>query len=242
MALETRDVWKTYTLDGHEQHAVAGVSLRVDEGEYVALMGPSGSGKSTLLHLLGALDVPTRGDVRYGSRSLLGLKDHELARLRGEHIGFVFQSFNLVPRLSALENVMLPASFAARGRSRAERRARAAELLTRVGLGERLGHTPAQLSGGQRQRVAIARSLINDPVLVLADEPTGNLDSKTGQEILALLDELHADGRTLVLVTHDPNVADRADRTLHLRDGTLVGETRGTFRAPTPEQALREAI
>jgi putative ABC transport system ATP-binding protein len=221
LALETRDVWKTYAVTREEpHHAVAGVDLRIEEGEYVALMGPSGSGKSTLLHLLGALDAPTRGEVHYGGQPLSGLSDKALARLRGRHVGFVFQSFNLVPRLTALENVLLPTSFVGEG-SRGERKARATRLLERVGLGDRLRHTPAQLSGGQRQRVAIARALVNGPRVLLADEPTGNLDQRTGREIMALFDELHDEGRTLLLVTHDPQVADRAERTVHMLDGRV---------------------
>jgi putative ABC transport system ATP-binding protein len=220
-ALETRDVWKTYHPGKEgEHHAVAGVDLRLEEGEYVALMGPSGSGKTTLLHLVGALDAPTKGEVLYAGQPLSGLSEKALARLRGRHVGFVFQSFNLVPRLSALENVLLPTSFVG-GASRAERKARAAKLLERVGLGDRLKHTPAELSGGQRQRVAIARALVNSPRVILADEPTGNLDQRTGREVLALFDELRAEGRTILLVTHDPQVADRADRTVHVLDGRI---------------------
>jgi putative ABC transport system ATP-binding protein len=222
-ALEARDVWKTYhTGKESEIHALQGVSLRLARGDYVALMGPSGSGKTTLLHLLGALDEPTKGEVLYGERSLSGLSGHDLARLRGRHVGFVFQSFNLVPRLSALENVMLPTSFGT-GKPRGERKARAEALLARVGLAERAKHTPAELSGGQKQRVAIARALVNDPAVLLADEPTGNLDSRTGGEILSLFDELRAEGRTVLVVTHDAGVAQRADRTVHMKDGHVVG-------------------
>jgi putative ABC transport system ATP-binding protein len=235
-ALETRDVWKTYAPGKEgEHHAVAGVDLRLDEGEYVALMGPSGSGKTTLLHLLGGLDAPTRGEVLYGDQPLSGLADKALARLRGRHVGFVFQSFNLVPRLSALENVLLPTSFVG-GASRGERKQRAAKLLERVGLGDRLKHTPAELSGGQRQRVAIARALVNGPRVLLADEPTGNLDQRTGREVLALFDELRAEGRTILLVTHDPQVAERADRTVHMLDGRVSHVTQ---RPAAPAQEAR---
>ena len=237
-ALEARQLWKTYQVgDQPAFHAVSGVDVRIERGEYVALMGPSGSGKSTLLQLLGALDHPTRGEVLYDGASVTGLKDKAVARLRGRRVGFVFQSFNLVPRLSALENVMLPTSFV--GGARGERRARAARLLERVGLGDRLHHTPAELSGGQRQRVALARALVNDPLVLLADEPTGNLDSRMGQEILRLFDDLHAEGRTILVVTHDASVADRADRTLHMHDGRIVGVTPGARKALDPEQALR---
>jgi len=222
-ALEARGVWKTYhTGEEAELHALQGVDVRLARGDYVALMGPSGSGKTTLLHLLGALDEPTKGEILYGGKSLAGLSAKELARIRGRHVGFVFQSFNLVPRLSALENVMLPTSFGS-GKPRAERKARAEALLARVGLADRAKHTPAELSGGQKQRVAIARALVNDPAVLLADEPTGNLDSKTGQEILAIFDELRAEGRTVLVVTHDAGVAQRADRTVHMKDGHVVG-------------------
>ena len=239
-ALEARQVWKTYRVgDEPEFHAVAGVDVRIARGEYVALMGPSGSGKSTLLQLLGALDHPTRGEVLYDGARVTGLPDKEVAKLRSRRVGFVFQSFNLVPRLSTLENVMLPTSFV--GGSRSDRRARAVKLLERVGLGDRLKHTPAELSGGQRQRVAVARALVNDPLVLLADEPTGNLDSRMGQEILTLFDELHAEGRTILVVTHDANVADRANRTLTMHDGRIVSETPGPHATLTPEGALRSA-
>lgn len=241
-ALETRDAWKTYKVgDEPPFDALSGVDVRVEAGEYVAIMGPSGSGKTTLLQLLGALDGPTRGEVLYDGVSLEGRKDKELARLRGRHVGFVFQSFNLVPRLTSLENVMLPTSFSG-GRSRAQRKRAALGLLARVGLADRTLHTPAQLSGGQRQRVAIARALVNDPRVLLADEPTGNLDSKVGHEVLALFDELHAEGRTIVVVTHDATVADRADRTTHMLDGRVVHETTGAKKALEPDAALRATL
>lgn len=241
-ALEARDVWKTYQVgDQAPFHALSGVSLHVERGEYVALMGPSGSGKTTLLQLLGALDRPTAGEVLYDGAPLSHLHDKAIARIRGRTIGFVFQSFNLVPRLSSMENVMLPTSFV--GGPRAKRRARALDLLERVGLADRAHHTPAELSGGQRQRVAVARALVNDPLVLLADEPTGNLDSRTGSEILRLFDELHAEGRTILVVTHDANVADRADRILTMHDGRLVSQTPGgsALRATDADQALREA-
>jgi putative ABC transport system ATP-binding protein len=219
-ALEARNVRKTYRSGNRSFDAVAGVSLAVAPGEYAALMGPSGSGKTTLLQLLGALDAPTSGDILYGGRSVLGLTDAALARLRGESVGFVFQSFNLVPRLSALENVVLPLRFARDGRG--SRRTRALHLLDRVGLSERATHAPSELSGGERQRVAIARALVHDPRILLADEPTGNLDTRTGAEILGLFDDLHREGRTILVVTHDPNVAKRAGRVFHMLDGRLA--------------------
>jgi putative ABC transport system ATP-binding protein len=221
-ALETRDLWKTYAMqDGSAFHALRGVSLRIRRGEHVAIVGPSGSGKSTLLQLLGALDAPTRGDVLYDGVSCASLGGDALALLRSEKIGFVFQSFHLVPRLHALGNVLLPMSFAAARTPRERRVARARDLLARVGLRGKERSAPAALSGGQKQRVAIARALANDPEVLLADEPTGNLDQATGAEILALFDELHAEGRTLVVVTHDPAVARRAQRVVRVLDGRV---------------------
>ena len=240
MAIEVRALWKTYFAGTEREfNALSGVDLAIERGEYVALMGPSGSGKSTLLHLLGALDAPSRGEVRYDGKPLRGLSDKALARLRGTHVGFVFQSFNLVPRLSTLENVLLPTSFVGKG-TRGERRARAEALLARVGLADRIRNTPAELSGGQRQRVAIARALVNDPQVIFADEPTGNLDSKTGAEILALFDELHAEGRTIVLVTHDEATAEHADRIVRMRDGRIHDVSRTS--TIVPEDALAATL
>jgi len=199
--------------------ALRGVSLRIKDGEYVAIMGPSGSGKSTLLHIMGLLDTPTRGRVLLDGRDISKLSEGERAVIRRRKIGFVFQAFNLIPHLTVLENVELPLMLD--GVPRGERRKKAEEILKSVGLGDRLHHYPSQLSGGQKQRVAIARALINNPSIILADEPTGNLDSKTGEVILDLFDDLHGQGHTLVVVTHDEEVAERADRVIKIRDGVV---------------------
>jgi putative ABC transport system ATP-binding protein len=220
-AVEAVDVRRSYQLDGVTVEALRGVSMRIDPGEYVAVVGPSGSGKSTLMHLMGCLDRPTSGTLRVGGRDVATLGDAELARLRNRTIGFVFQSFQLLGRTSALDNVSLPLVY--RGLRSAERRDRAAAALESVGLGHRLGHRPSQLSGGEQQRVAIARALVGEPSLLLADEPTGNLDTASGAEVLALLGGLVADrGVAVVVVTHDREVADRASRRVDVRDGLLV--------------------
>ena len=214
-----------YELGGETIRALDGVDLEIDRGEYLAIMGPSGSGKSTLMNLLGCLDRPTAGHFSLDGRVIdASLGDHELSRLRGREIGFVFQTFNLLPRMSAEENVELPLIY--QGVPRHERRERARAALGRVGLADRAGHQPSQMSGGQRQRVAIARALVTRPSLLLADEPTGNLDSRTGAEILELFDELHGEGHTLIVVTHEDEVARRAHRTIHLKDGRLEREER----------------
>ena len=219
-AVEAVDVRRSYHLDGVSVEALRGVSLRIDPGEYVAVVGPSGSGKSTLMHLLGCLDRPTSGVLRVGDRDVATLGDGELAGLRNRTIGFVFQSFQLLGRTTALDNVALPLVY--RGVRRAERRERAEAALTAVGLGHRLGHRPGQLSGGEQQRVAIARALVGEPGLLLADEPTGNLDTGSGAEILALLDGLVRDrGVAVVVVTHDPEVAAMARRRVRMRDGLI---------------------
>ncbi|GAB2820107.1 ABC transporter ATP-binding protein [Actinocorallia aurea] len=224
-ALEAVDVTRTYELDGVSVQALKGVSLRIDEGEYAAILGPSGSGKSTLMHLLGALDRPTSGTLRIAGRDVAGLTPDELAELRNAHIGFVFQSFHLLARTSALDNVGMPLAY--RGVAKAERRERAAAALETVGLGHRLGHRPNQLSGGEQQRVAIARALVGGPRLVLADEPTGNLDTRTGHEVMDLLERLNAEtGAAVVLVTHEPDVAERAPRRVHVRDGLIETDVR----------------
>lgn len=224
-ALEVSSLAKRYSLGEVEIHALAGVSLRVLPGEFVAVMGPSGSGKSTLLHLMGLLDVPDAGEVRVDGRETGGLDDDALTMMRRDRIGFVFQTFELIPNLTARENVLLPAEVAGR---RAAGEARLDDLAHRLGIADRLDHRPAQLSGGQRQRVSLARALVNDPVVVLADEPTGNLDTATGQEVLDLLrDGVDAQGWTVVMVTHDPNAALRADRIVFLRDGRISGEIAG---------------
>jgi putative ABC transport system ATP-binding protein len=217
-----QDVIKTYKMGEVEVRALDGVSFAISHGEFVAIMGPSGSGKSTVMHLLGCLDRPTSGQMVLDGLDLLQASDNQLAEIRNAKIGFVFQQFNLLPRESALRNVETPAIYARI--KRAERLRRAKALLERVGLGDRLFHFPSQLSGGERQRVAIARALMNDPVIVLADEPTGNLDTKTGAEILALFENLHKEGRTIVLVTHDRRVAEYASRIIHMQDGHIVRE------------------
>ena len=219
-ALEAVDVTRSYVLEGVTVHALRGVSLTVEQGDYAAVVGPSGSGKSTLMHLLGGLDRPTSGVLRVGGRDVAGLTDDELAQVRNATLGFVFQSFQLLGRTSAVDNVAMPLVY--RGTRRAERRARARAALERVGMGHRLDHRPAQLSGGEQQRVAIARALVGEPQVLLADEPTGNLDTRTGHEVMALLEELHRDqGVAVVLVTHDLEVAARAHRQIRVRDGLL---------------------
>jgi len=218
--VEVRRASKVYRLGTTEVHALCEVDLCIRAGDALAIMGPSGSGKSTLMHLIGCLDRPSSGEVIVEGASTSSAKDKRLAQLRGQTIGFVFQSFNLIPRISALQNVMLPMMFGAKI-PKSERAQRARDLLERVGLGQRAAHMPNELSGGERQRVSIARALANDPALLLADEPTGNLDTRTGQDILDLFKALHDEGRTLVLVTHDPNVASQVDRVVQLVDGKV---------------------
>ncbi len=228
------DVQRTYYL-GEPVHALDGISLSLPDGSFTAVMGPSGSGKSTLMNVLGCLDTPDEGTVEIDGHRISGLSDAERARLRGTEIGFVFQTFNLMPRLNASENVTLPLVF--NSDIDESRHDRAESLLSRVGLGDRLDHQPNELSGGQRQRVAIARALANQPSLVLADEPTGNLDTDTGGEIMRLFEELNADGRTILMVTHERHVAEHADRIVHLVDGRIEE----VEQVDTPTRASREA-
>ena len=224
--IEVEDLKKVYVMGEEEVAALAGVSLRIRRGEHVAVIGPSGSGKSSLMNILGGLDRPTAGTYRFDGEDVGGFGDDQLADFRRRRIGFVFQSFQLLPRLSALQNVELPMIYA--GYEPAERRERAAHLLERVGLGSRIGHKPTQLSGGQQQRVAIARALANEPDLLLADEPTGALDTHTGEEVLALFHQLNAEGLTLAIVTHDPEVAAEAQRRIAFRDGQIVEDDGAT--------------
>jgi putative ABC transport system ATP-binding protein len=217
--IETVDLWKTYVMGSEEIHALRGVSLQIERGEYVAIMGPSGSGKSTLMNLIGCLDTPSKGSYLLNGKQVSLMNDNELARIRNEEIGFVFQTFNLLPRATALHNVELPLVYA--GVASKDRQERAKAALEKVELTSRMGHRPNELSGGQRQRVAIARALVNNPSILLADEPTGNLDSKTGLEIMGVFERLHKTGNTIVLVTHEPDVAAFAHRAIHIRDGQV---------------------
>ncbi|MFN3189732.1 MAG: ABC transporter ATP-binding protein [Aureliella sp.] len=221
-ACSIRDLKKEYVLKSETVRALRGVSFDVPEGDYVAIMGPSGSGKSTLLNLLGCLDQPTAGELLLGEDNVATMSDDELAEIRSRRIGFVFQSYNLIQQLTVTENIQVPLYY--QGKLGAAERKRCVELAERVGLADRLDHRPAQLSGGQQQRVAIARSLVNDPYFILADEATGNLDSKTTAEILALFDQLNNEGRTIIMVTHEDEVAERAKRVVRLRDGLLQSD------------------
>ncbi len=222
LAIDLQRITKTYKSGSLEVPALQGVDLRIERGEYVAIMGPSGSGKSTMMNILGCLDRPTSGTYRLDGEDVSHLDDNALAAIRLRKLGFVFQGFNLLPRTDALKNVALPLFYA--GVSTRERNARATETLREVGLADRAHHKPSELSGGQQQRVAIARALVNDPAVLLADEPTGNLDTKTSADIMALIDQLHAGGRTIIMVTHDENIARNARRIVRLLDGKIVSD------------------
>jgi putative ABC transport system ATP-binding protein len=230
--IETRDLWKTYVMGDEEIHALRGVNISIERGEYVAIMGPSGSGKSTLMNLIGCLDTPSKGSYLLNDKEVAAMNDDELARIRNEEIGFVFQTFNLLPRATALHNVELPLVYA--GVAAKARQERARQALEKVELTQRASHRPNELSGGQRQRVAIARALVNNPSILLADEPTGNLDSKTGTEIMGVFARLHQTGNTIILVTHEPDIAAYAHRVISIRDGQVEKDTR---QAPEPALA-----
>jgi putative ABC transport system ATP-binding protein len=221
--IELNNITKMYDMGGAEQvHALQGVSLTIRKNEYVAIMGPSGSGKSTLMNIIGCLDTPTSGQYIFNGVNVSEMSDNELARVRNKEIGFVFQTFNLLARSDALHNVELPLIYS--GVPAVERRQRAKETLQHVQLGDRVHHKPNELSGGQRQRVAVARALVTNPSIILADEPTGNLDSKTGEEIMTLFEELHRQGNTLILVTHEPDIAEHAHRIIRIKDGMVAGD------------------
>ncbi len=229
--IETRDLWKTYVMGDEEIHALKGVSIVIERGEYVAIMGPSGSGKSTLMNLIGCLDTPSKGTYLLNGKEVSQMNDNELARIRNEEIGFVFQTFNLLPRATALHNVELPLVYA--GMSKKARLEQAKAAIEKVELTHRMTHKPNELSGGQRQRVAIARALVNNPSILLADEPTGNLDSKTGIEIMALFARLHQGGNTIIVVTHEADIAAYAHRVIAIRDGQVERDVKQQPHAHT---------
>lgn len=224
LVIKIRNITRDFPLGNEVVKVLKGIDLDIERGEYVALMGPSGSGKSTLMNLLGCLDTPTSGSYELNGKDVSNMSDDELAEIRNKEIGFVFQTFNLLPRTTALENVALPMVYA--GASKSERTERAKEVLTNVGLADRMDHKPNQLSGGQRQRVAVGRALVNKPSIILADEPTGNLDSKTSEEIMNLFNEIHKAGNTVILVTHEEDIAENAHRIIRLRDGIVESDTK----------------
>jgi putative ABC transport system ATP-binding protein len=235
--IRTKGLTKNYVLGAETVRALRGVDVVIERNEYIALMGPSGSGKSTFMNLIGCLDTPTAGEYWLDGTAVAGLSDDELARIRNHYIGFIFQTFNLLPRATALHNVELPLIYA--GVAGRERHERAVDVLEKVGLGDRMSHRPSELSGGQRQRVAVARALVNRPSLLLADEPTGNLDSRTGEEIMALFGQLHADGQTIMVVTHEHDIAAHAQRVITLRDGIIESDLiNDNVVAPHPDRPL----
>ena len=229
IVIDIENITKDYIMGEEVVHALSGVSLQIHSNEYVAIMGPSGSGKSTLMNMFGCLDTPTSGRYEFNGKNVAAMDDDELAAIRNREIGFVFQTFNLLPRSTSLRNVELPLIYA--GMDPEARKERATQALVDVGLGDRIHHKPNELSGGQRQRVAIARALVNDPSIILADEPTGNLDSKTGEEIMALFEDLYQRGHTIILVTHEADIARHARRTVHLRDGLIESDEVGVMPA-----------
>lgn len=224
--IETHNLWKTYEMGAEKVHALRGASINIEKGEYVAIMGPSGSGKSTLMNLIGCLDTPTQGEYLLNGKKVNQMNDDELANIRNREVGFVFQTFNLLPRATALHNVELPLIY--NGSPAVERKEKAEAALRRVDLGDRMYHKPSELSGGQRQRVALARALVNDPSLLLADEPTGNLDSKTSIEIMRLFEQLHQQGNTIIVVTHEESIAKSAQRVLSILDGEIASDERSS--------------
>ncbi|WP_174221077.1 ABC transporter ATP-binding protein [Tepidanaerobacter syntrophicus] len=222
--IQLEDIYKIYKLGDTEVHALDGITLGIEQGEFIAIVGPSGSGKSTLMNILGCLDTPTEGSYLFEGKDMSKLSDDQLAIIRNKHIGFVFQSFNLLPKLDAVENVEVPLTYA--GKKGPARRERAVKMLEIVGLGDRIHHKPKELSGGQQQRVAIARALSTDPPVILADEPTGNLDTKSGTEIMQILKELNKSGKTVILITHDINIAKQAQRNVHIQDGKIIEDVK----------------
>ncbi len=240
LAASVRDLTKEYVLDGETVRALRGVTLEVPEGDYVAIMGASGSGTSTMLNLLGCLDRPTSGTIMFGDDNISDLSDNQLSEIRASRIGFVFQAYNLIPQLTVLENIEVPLYY--QGQHSAAARKRCAELAAMVGLADRLKHRPTQLSGGQQQRVAIARSLVNDPYFILADEPTGNLDTKSEAEIMALIEELNAAGVTIVMVTHENEIARRAKRIIAMRDGAIISDTGTPGKGKAASSARHSSI
>ncbi len=235
VVIDIENITKEYVMGEETVHALRGISMQIRRNEYLAIMGPSGSGKSTLMNLLGCLDTPSSGRYEFNQKNVAEMDDDELASIRNREIGFVFQTFNLLPRSTSLRNVELPLIYA--GVDAETREQRATEALIHVGLGDRIHHRPNELSGGQRQRVAIARALVNDPSIILADEPTGNLDSKTGEEIMALFEQLYDRGNTIILVTHERDIAEHARRSVHLRDGLIESDEVGTSRRLEPATA-----